>query len=140
MNPLRAWLEPYLATIRLVLSVLSVLALLGIGFWIGCRWSAGEVADAERARDQAQAQASDWKAAADAKQGAIDAQNASNSARLQALSAVMASAAQAERKANEAADAFLRRREALEREHAADHATPGCAEQMGAPVCGSPLR
>lgn len=133
-------LAPYAAAIKWAARALLALALLGLGAWGAYRWQAGEVAEARADRDAAVTERNGWKAAAEEALAAVAQQNASNAARMAALSAVMASAQAAEARADKAAEDFLRRREALERQHAQDLADPGCSLVMRRPICGAPLR
>lgn len=119
----------------LALCVASVLAM---GFWGGYRWQAGNVAEAEKARDKARDERDRWQHNAESYSMAIEQQKEANAKALEA-------AADQERKAKKAIADAKAQKDRYERKLAEigagiekDKLDPTCKTELEKPVCGAP--
>lgn len=127
-------------TLKAVGLALAVGAMLTMGFLGGYRWQAGNVADAEKARDEAKTERDRWQQNAESYFGAIEQQKAETAKAVKA-------ADEQQRKADQATSAAKKERDRYERKLAEigasverDKLDPSCKAELEKQVCGSPWR
>lgn len=128
------------ASIKAVGLALGVAALMAAGFYGGYRWQAGNVADAEDARDKAQAARDHWQQNAQSYSSAIAEQKAANAAAVKEAEAQKHKAAKAVADAKREKDRYERRLAEIDATIEKDKLDPECKEELERQVCGAPWK
>lgn len=125
-------------TLKAVGLAIAVASFLAAGFWGGYRWQAGNVAEAEQARDKAQGERDQWEQNAKSYFGAIEQQKAATAAAQEAEAEQKAKAAKAIAAANAERDRYERRLAQIAAGVEKDKTDPTCKAELERPVCGAP--
>lgn len=125
-------------TLKAVGLAIAVASFLAAGFWGGYRWQAGNVAEAEQARDKAQGERDQWEQNAKSYFGAIEQQKAATAAAVKAEAAQKAKAERAVAEAKAAHDKYEKRLAQIGAGIERDKLNPTCKAELERKVCGSP--
>lgn len=131
---------PYLSagTLKAVGLGLCVASILAAGFYGGYRWQAGNVREAEQARDKASSERDQWRQNAASYKDAIAAQQAANAATIAAAQAQHAKANKAIADAKREKDRYERKLAEISASVEKDKTDPACKAELERPVCGAP--
>lgn len=127
-------------TIKAAGAVLSIAAMLGMGFWAGYSWQSDNVEEAKQEASEARTQRDRWQANAESYSKAIADQKTANEAAIKAAQDQQAKADKATREANAERDKYQKRLAEIEAGVEHDKTDPSCKAELERPVCGAPWR
>lgn len=126
------------ATLKTVGLGLAVVSFMAAGFYLGYRWQAGNVAEAELAASQARTERDRWQQNAQGYETAIERQKAANAAAQLAAEEQQRKADQALAEARAERDKYQKTLAQIDARIEKDKLDPSCKAELERPACGSP--
>lgn len=129
---------PTAGTLKAIGLGVAVAAFLATGFYGGYKWQAGNVAEAEAAKEKAELARDRWQANAQSYKGAIQAQKDASEKAVKDAEAQKAKADKAIAEARAERDKYEKKLAQIAASVESDKLDPVCKAELERKVCGSP--